>query len=192
LDGFVTASESIFSFDAWQPAIIFFTLKESYPYCGYAHYLLHHSEDPRTQNRTKVSLKKISILFCKKKIDFDPICGFCESETLLIFFNKCLKLKKINAFQICPSGVTNLFVTGSSVFPIHREEFLLGGHDRSVASPKSSVRWLSVTRMIHGHSVSAPMMVVTQKVTSLAYSLHDGSVEDKDKLKPMQTYHAVR
>ncbi|XP_059484313.1 lysophospholipid acyltransferase 6 [Neocloeon triangulifer] len=40
--------------------------------------------------------------------------------------------------------------------------------------------------------VTGPMMVVTQKVTSLAYSLHDGNVEKKEKLKPMQALHAIK
>ncbi|KAF4521961.1 hypothetical protein B566_EDAN009489 [Ephemera danica] len=39
--------------------------------------------------------------------------------------------------------------------------------------------------------ITAPLMVVTQKVTSLAFSLHDGST-DPQKLKPMQAYHAVK
>ncbi|XP_065332147.1 lysophospholipid acyltransferase 6 [Cloeon dipterum] len=49
-----------------------------------------------------------------------------------------------------------------------------------------------IERNFFSVDVTGPMMVVTQKVTSLAYSLHDGDVEDKEKLKPMQVQHSIR
>jgi hypothetical protein len=62
------------------------------------------------------------------------------SQKLKSLYNFRYEFLKKNFFQICPSGVTDLFVTGTSVFSIHREEFLLGGHDRSV-SAQCSLRY---------------------------------------------------
>lgn len=39
--------------------------------------------------------------------------------------------------------------------------------------------------------ISGPLMVITQKVTSLAYSLHDGTVKERESLTENQKYHAV-
>ncbi|XP_058810867.1 lysophospholipid acyltransferase 6 isoform X2 [Phymastichus coffea] len=40
--------------------------------------------------------------------------------------------------------------------------------------------------------VTAPLMVITQKVTSLAYSVHDGLTRKEDELTPSQRYYAVQ
>jgi lysophospholipid acyltransferase 1/2 len=37
-----------------------------------------------------------------------------------------------------------------------------------------------------------PLMVITQKVTSLAFSLHDGLARHEDELTADQKYHVVR
>lgn len=39
--------------------------------------------------------------------------------------------------------------------------------------------------------VLGPLMVIVQKVTSLAYSLHDG-LSKKEDLSPTQKYYAIR
>ncbi|KAK2580167.1 hypothetical protein KPH14_012438 [Odynerus spinipes] len=39
--------------------------------------------------------------------------------------------------------------------------------------------------------ITGPLMVITQKVTSLAYSLHDGLVRCKEELTPVQRYEAI-
>jgi lysophospholipid acyltransferase 1/2 len=40
--------------------------------------------------------------------------------------------------------------------------------------------------------VLGPLMVITQKVTSLAFSLHDGLARREDELTADQKYHVVR
>jgi hypothetical protein len=40
--------------------------------------------------------------------------------------------------------------------------------------------------------VLGPLMVITQKVTSLAFSLHDGLARREDELSADQKYHVVR
>ncbi|XP_014224563.1 lysophospholipid acyltransferase 1 [Trichogramma pretiosum] len=40
--------------------------------------------------------------------------------------------------------------------------------------------------------ITGPLMVITQKVTSLAYSLHDGLARKEDELTPAQRYHAMQ
>jgi lysophospholipid acyltransferase 1/2 len=40
--------------------------------------------------------------------------------------------------------------------------------------------------------VKGPLMVITQKVTSLAFSLHDGLTRHEDELTSDQKYHTVR
>lgn len=40
--------------------------------------------------------------------------------------------------------------------------------------------------------VTGPLMVITQKVTSLAYSLHDGLTHSEDELSPKRGYYAIR
>jgi hypothetical protein len=49
---------------------------------------------------------------------------------------------------------------------------------------------LLVKYMILG--VVGPLMVITQKVTSLAFSLHDGLTRREDELSADQKYHVVR
>ncbi|XP_003424410.1 lysophospholipid acyltransferase 1 isoform X2 [Nasonia vitripennis] len=39
--------------------------------------------------------------------------------------------------------------------------------------------------------ITGPLMVITQKVTSLAYSVHDGLTRKEDELTPSQRHHAV-
>ncbi|XP_015512213.1 lysophospholipid acyltransferase 6 isoform X1 [Neodiprion lecontei] len=40
--------------------------------------------------------------------------------------------------------------------------------------------------------ITGPLMVITQKVTSLAYSVHDGMTRKEEELTPSQRYHAVK
>lgn len=40
--------------------------------------------------------------------------------------------------------------------------------------------------------ITGPLMVITQKVTSLAYSIHDGLTRREDELTPMQRHQAVQ
>ncbi|KAI9582424.1 lysophospholipid acyltransferase 1 [Glossina fuscipes] len=40
--------------------------------------------------------------------------------------------------------------------------------------------------------ITGPLMIITQKVTSLAYSIHDGFVRSTKELTKAQQYHAVR
>ncbi|XP_049773734.1 lysophospholipid acyltransferase 6 isoform X1 [Schistocerca cancellata] len=40
--------------------------------------------------------------------------------------------------------------------------------------------------------ITGPLMVITQKVTSLAFSLHDGLTRKDEELTPNQKYHVVR
>lgn len=40
--------------------------------------------------------------------------------------------------------------------------------------------------------LAGPLMVITQKVTSLAYSVHDGLSRKENELTPSQRHHAVR
>jgi lysophospholipid acyltransferase 1/2 len=40
--------------------------------------------------------------------------------------------------------------------------------------------------------VLGPLMVITQKVTSLAFSLHDGLARREDELSADQKYYVVR
>ncbi|KAJ8893811.1 hypothetical protein PR048_006412 [Dryococelus australis] len=40
--------------------------------------------------------------------------------------------------------------------------------------------------------ITGPLMVITQKVTSLAFSLHDGLTRQDNELTDSQKYHAVR
>ncbi|XP_050293206.1 lysophospholipid acyltransferase 6 [Anthonomus grandis grandis] len=44
----------------------------------------------------------------------------------------------------------------------------------------------------YGLDISGPLMVVTQKVTSLAFSLHDGLMKKEEDLTETQKYYAVR
>jgi len=37
-----------------------------------------------------------------------------------------------------------------------------------------------------------PLMVITQKVTSLAFSIHDGLTRREEELTPMQRHQAVQ
>lgn len=39
---------------------------------------------------------------------------------------------------------------------------------------------------------SGPLMVITQKVTSLAYSIHDGLTRREEELTQMQRHQAVQ
>ncbi|KAL5286581.1 MBOAT1 family protein [Megaselia abdita] len=39
--------------------------------------------------------------------------------------------------------------------------------------------------------ITGPLMIITQKVTSLAFSLHDGFVKEQDKLTKAQKHHAI-
>jgi lysophospholipid acyltransferase 1/2 len=39
--------------------------------------------------------------------------------------------------------------------------------------------------------ITGPLMIITQKVTSLAFSIHDGFMRDKKELTKSQQYHAV-
>lgn len=39
--------------------------------------------------------------------------------------------------------------------------------------------------------ITGPMMIIVQKVTSLAFSLHDGFVKEQDKLTKAQKHHAI-
>lgn len=40
--------------------------------------------------------------------------------------------------------------------------------------------------------ITGPLMIITQKVTSLAFSLHDGLSKDDDQLTKSQQFHAIR
>lgn len=44
----------------------------------------------------------------------------------------------------------------------------------------------------YGLDISGPLMVITQKVTSLAFSLHDGLVKKEDDMTDTQKYYAVK
>lgn len=74
--------------------------------------------------------------------------------------------------------------------------------------PKVTQRWVLVVALaylscIHLHrllydngvyalDITGPLMVMTQKVTSLAFSLHDGLTKSEKEMKPNQKYHAVQ
>lgn len=45
---------------------------------------------------------------------------------------------------------------------------------------------------VHAGVLSGPLMVITQKVTSLAYSIHDGLTRREEELTPMQRHQAVQ
>lgn len=40
--------------------------------------------------------------------------------------------------------------------------------------------------------ITGPLMIITQKVTSLAFSIHDGLSRNENELTKSQQYHAVR
>lgn len=40
--------------------------------------------------------------------------------------------------------------------------------------------------------ITAPLMIITQKVTTLAFSIHDGMSRPESELTASQSYHAVR
>ncbi|KAL2712656.1 lysophospholipid acyltransferase 6 [Vespula squamosa] len=55
---------------------------------------------------------------------------------------------------------------------------------------------IHVHRQLYGYGmytldITGPLMVITQKVTSLAYSLHDGLARSKEELTPLQRHQAV-
>lgn len=43
-----------------------------------------------------------------------------------------------------------------------------------------------------GLDISGPLMVITQKVTSLAFSLHDGLVKNEEDMTDTQRHYAVK
>lgn len=51
-------------------------------------------------------------------------------------------------------------------------------------------RWYVLTS--YAIDITGPMMVLTQKVTTMAFSLHDGKVKKLDELTPIQKREALR
>lgn len=51
-------------------------------------------------------------------------------------------------------------------------------------------RWYVLTS--YSIDITGPMMVLTQKVTTMAFSLHDGKVKRKEELTDVQNREALR